>query len=57
MGTEVEIFGRKTYQVGDNKDAVLVILHDVFGWTLNNTRLSADYYAKHCNVTVLVPDL
>jgi len=55
-GKESTIAGNKTYITGDNKDAAIVIVHDIFGWTLNNTRLLADHYAKEANATVYLPD-
>jgi len=33
-----------------------MIVHDIFGWTLNNTRLLADHYAEEADVTVYLPD-
>jgi dienelactone hydrolase len=35
---------------------IVVILTDVFGWRLPNTRALADQYAKRASVKVLVPD-
>lgn len=56
-GTETKLADRDAYVVGTNKDAAVLIIHDIFGWTLNNTRLLADHYASEAGVTVYVPDL
>ena len=34
-----------------------MIIHDIFGWTLPNSRLLADHYAKEVDATVYLPDL
>ncbi|MCJ1312621.1 hypothetical protein MMC25_006296 [Agyrium rufum] len=44
------------YVSGSNKDAAVLIVHDIFGWTLTNTRVLADHYATEANVTVYLPD-
>lgn len=36
---------------------VIMIVHDIFGWTSANTRLLADHYAKEADATVYIPDL
>jgi hypothetical protein len=46
-----------TYITGDNKDAAILIIADLFGWKLANVRVLADHYAKEANATVYVPDL
>lgn len=56
-GSESKIANNKAYVTGDNKDAAVVILHDIFGWTFPNLRLLADHFAKEANVTVYLPDL
>jgi dienelactone hydrolase len=56
-GKESTLAKKKAYITGENKDAAVLILHDIFGWTLNNTRLLADHYAKEADVTVFLPDL
>jgi hypothetical protein len=56
-GKETTLGKNKAYVTGDNKDAALLIICDIFGWTLPNVRLLADHYAKEANVTVYVPDL
>lgn len=56
-GKEVKIAGNDAYVTGTNKDAAILIVHDVFGWTLPNARLLADHYAEEANATVYLPDL
>lgn len=56
-GKEVKLAGLDAYVAGDNKDAAILIVHDVFGWTLPNVRVLADHYAKEANATVYIPDL
>ncbi|KAK5017493.1 endo-1,3-1,4-beta-D-glucanase [Cryomyces antarcticus] len=56
VGKESTLADNKTYATGSNKDAAVLIVHDVFGWTLPNTRLLADHYAKEADVTVYLPD-
>ena len=45
------------YVTGSNQEAVVLIIHDIFGWSLVSTRLLADHYAEEANVTVYLPDL
>ncbi|KAG9830133.1 alpha/beta-hydrolase, partial [Aureobasidium melanogenum] len=56
VGKETTLGKNPAYVTGDNKDAAVLIVADVFGWTLPNVRLLADHYAKEANVTVYVPD-
>ncbi|KAG9866686.1 alpha/beta-hydrolase, partial [Aureobasidium melanogenum] len=56
VGKETTLGKNPAYVTGDNKDAAVLIIADVFGWTLPNVRLLADHYAKEANVTVYVPD-
>lgn len=44
------------YVTGKNTKAAVLIIHDLFGWTLPNIRLLADHYAKEADVTAYVPD-
>ncbi|KAJ4229120.1 hypothetical protein NW759_003844 [Fusarium solani] len=44
------------YVTGENTKAAVLIIHDLFGWTLPNIRLLADHYAKEADVTAYVPD-
>ncbi|KAI1122110.1 putative hydrolase [Nemania abortiva] len=55
-GTETKLAGNDSYVTGDNKDAAVLIIHDVFGWKYPNVRLLADHYAREADVTVYVPD-
>jgi hypothetical protein len=55
-GSESKLANVKTYVTGTNKEAAVLIVHDIFGWTLNNTRCLADHYAEEANVTVYLPD-
>lgn len=56
VGKETTIASNKTYVTGDNKDVAIVIVHDVFGWTLPNLRLLADHFAKEADATVYLPE-
>jgi hypothetical protein len=55
-GKEAKLANVPTYVTGTNKDAAVLIVHDIFGWTLNNTRMLADHYAEEADVTVYLPD-
>ncbi|RYC60285.1 hypothetical protein CHU98_g5920 [Xylaria longipes] len=55
-GKETKLANNNSYVTGDNKDAAVLIIHDLFGWKYNNVRLLADHYAREANVTVYVPD-
>ncbi|KAI1438335.1 putative hydrolase [Xylaria sp. CBS 124048] len=55
-GTETKLNNNDCYVTGDNKDAAVLFIHDVFGWKYRNNRLLADHYAREANVTVYVPD-
>jgi hypothetical protein len=57
VGFEAKLAGNKSYIVGNSKSAAILIVHDVFGWKLRNSRLIADFYAKEANATVYLPDL
>ncbi|CAD0113208.1 unnamed protein product [Aureobasidium uvarum] len=52
VGKETTLGNNPAYVTGDNKDAAVLIICDVFGWKLPNVRLIADHYAKEANVTV-----
>ena len=34
-----------------------MLIHDIYGWTLPNSRLIADHYAEEVDATVYLPDL
>ncbi|KAK4937628.1 hypothetical protein LTR10_021774 [Elasticomyces elasticus] len=55
-GKETTLGDNKAYVTGTNKDAAVLIIHDIFGWTLNNARMLADHYAEEADVTVYLPD-
>lgn len=55
-GKETTLGKNKAYVTGGNTDVAILIVHDVFGWTLNNARLLADHYAKEADATVYLPD-
>ncbi|RPB12190.1 esterase/lipase [Morchella conica CCBAS932] len=56
-GTVTVIHGLDTYVAsGDSSKGVIVIIPDVFGWLLINTRLLADVYARKTGLSVYVPD-
>merc|ERR1711964_450290 len=57
VGKETKLDNIDCYVTGDNKDAAILIITDVFGWTLPNIRILADHYAKEANATVYVPDV
>ncbi len=56
-GKETTLNDDKCYVAGDSKDAAILIITDLYGYTLNNVQLLADHYAKEANATVYVPDL
>jgi hypothetical protein len=55
-GTETTLGDNKAYVTGTSKSAAILLIHDMFGWTFNNTRLLADHFAKEGNSTVYVVD-
>lgn len=55
-GTETTIASNKTYVSGTNKDVAIILIHDIFGWTLTNSRLLADHFATEANTTCFLPD-
>jgi hypothetical protein len=57
MGPETALASNRTYVTGNSKAAAILIVHDIFGWKLPNTRLLADHYAQETNPTVHLPDL
>lgn len=56
-GTESTISNKNTYVTGSNGNVAILMVADIFGWTLTNARLLADHYAKEADATVYVPDL
>lgn len=57
VGKETTLAGLDAYVSGSNKNAAVLIVHDIFGWKFPNIRLLADHYADEAGVTVYVPDL
>ena len=58
-GRETTVASLSTYVSGSgapDSPAVLIV-SDVFGWTLPNTRLLADHFAREANLTAYLPDL
>jgi len=56
VGHVGKLASNDTYITGTSKSAAIMIIHDVFGWTLPNVRLLADQYAEIADATVYVPD-
>jgi len=55
-GSESTIGDYKTYVTGKNPDVAVLIVADIFGWTLTISRLLADHFAKEADATVYLPD-
>ena len=59
-GSEVKIHGVNAYVAKPSRNAapkgIVVIITDIFGWKLPNSRILADKYAERLNATVYVPD-
>lgn len=56
-GSVSKLDNANVYVTGDSKDAAILIITDIFGWTLPNIRILADHYAKEAGATVYVPDV
>ena len=56
-GTEGMLAENKTYIAGNNPDAAILVVADLFGWTFINERILCDDYAKEADATVYMPDL
>jgi len=56
-GDEGSLGNNAAYITGTNNDAAVLLVHDLFGWTLNNSRLLADHFAKEANCTCYLVDL
>jgi len=56
VGKESTLGKNKAYITGDSKDGAILIICDIFGWTLPNVRIIADHYAKEACATVYVVD-
>ncbi|KAK9470249.1 Alpha/Beta hydrolase protein [Dipodascopsis tothii] len=58
VGTETPTFGLETYVTSaDAPKGTVVMLADIFGWKMANSRLLADAYAKEGGYRVYLPDL
>ena len=57
IGKEAKLANNDTYVTGTDKDVAVLLIHDLYGWTLQNTRLLADHFAKEISATVYLPDL
>ena len=57
VGAETKVDSVDVYMVGSESEVAILIIADVFGWTLPNTRLLADHYARKVQATVYLPDL
>lgn len=57
QGKETVLGSNQTYEVGDDPEVAIMVIHDLAGWTFQNLRLLADYYAKEVGATVFLPDL
>jgi len=60
VGRVEKIHGRDCYvsdaPAGSPVKGIVVFIPDIFGWTLPNSRILADEYAKKANATVYLPD-
>ncbi|CAF9928030.1 MAG: hypothetical protein HETSPECPRED_006733 [Heterodermia speciosa] len=56
VGKETKLANNDTYVTGTDKDVAVLLIHDIYGWTFNNTRLLADHFAKEIGATVYAPD-
>ncbi|KAI8154251.1 hypothetical protein K4K49_011626 [Colletotrichum sp. SAR 10_70] len=61
QGTEETVSGLPTYvarpEPGREPAGIVVVIPDVFGWKLRNTRALADAYAKRIPAVVLLPEV
>ncbi|OLN85924.1 Protein AIM2-like protein 3 [Colletotrichum chlorophyti] len=61
QGTEEIVYGLPTYvthpEPGREPLGVVVVMPDMFGWKLHNTRALADAYARRIPAVVLLPEL
>jgi len=56
IGHEGTLANNQAYITGTNKSAAVLLIHDIFGWTLPNLRLLADHFAKEANCTCYLVD-
>jgi len=57
VGKEGTLDKNAAYITGANEDVAVLLVPDLFGWTLNNLRRLADHFAKEANCTCYVVDL
>ena len=57
VGEESKVANNNTYVTGNDQDAAVLMVTDLYGWRFANIRLLADHYAEEAGVTVFVPDL
>ncbi|KAK2468897.1 hypothetical protein H9L39_19489 [Fusarium oxysporum f. sp. albedinis] len=55
-GRSNTVAGLDCYISGSNDDAAVIIVHDLFGWTLDNIRILANHLAQDIDAIVYVPD-
>ncbi|KAI9687435.1 MAG: hypothetical protein M1820_010437 [Bogoriella megaspora] len=56
VGREGTLDKNRTYITGTNEDAAVLLVHDLYGWTLPNLRLLADHFAQEAHCTCYIPD-
>ena len=56
-GEETKLGKNQAYKAGNNTEYAILFVHDAAGWTFQNARLLADYFAKEVGATVFMPDL
>ena len=56
-GTVGKLGPNDAYITGDNRDAAIILIPDLFGWEFPNVRLLADHIAREAGATAFVPDL
>jgi len=57
VGKEATLAGKNVYVTRSNSEAAIMLIHDLFGWTLPNLRLLADHYACEADTTAYLADL
>lgn len=59
VGKEIKLHGLDTYATGPEwaeAEGIVVIIPDIFGWKMNNTRLWADRVAQKGKFRVFLPE-
>jgi dienelactone hydrolase len=57
VGTEGTLGKNRAYITGTNAEVAVLLIHDIYGWKLQNIRLLADHFAQEADCTVYVADL